>query len=109
MTDINDTLIERESTHGDYQNVAETAQRIKHIFRSSRRWQSMPDYMKEALEHVATKLARVLNGDFNFIDAWRDVGGYSELVIKQLHKSKRAKDVEMVYTELTTKEGVNDE
>ena len=40
----------------------------------------MPDIQREALEMIASKLARILNGDNNYADSYHDIGGYSKLV-----------------------------
>ena len=33
-----------------------------------------------ALYMIASKMARIVNGDFNSIDGWHDIGGYSKLI-----------------------------
>ena len=42
------------------------------------------DEMKEALEMLAHKTGRILNGDPYFHDSWHDIIGYTRLVEKRL-------------------------
>lgn len=42
-----------------------------------------PD-QREALEMIAHKIARILNGDPNYADSWHDVAGYATLVADRL-------------------------
>ena len=42
-----------------------------------------PD-QREALEMLALKIARILNGDPNYADSWHDVAGYATLVADRL-------------------------
>jgi hypothetical protein len=40
--------------------------------------------MKEALDMVAHKIGRILNGDPTYTDSWHDIAGYSKLVEDEL-------------------------
>jgi hypothetical protein len=77
---INDTLRERGSRHGQYHEHARIAQNIKRAMQDSPNWATLPDYMKEALEMNAHKTARILNGDPMYADSWHDIIGYTKLV-----------------------------
>jgi hypothetical protein len=47
------------------------------------------DYdQKEALEMVAHKLGRIVNGDPNYLDSWVDIIGYTQLVLDRLKKDQ---------------------
>ena len=39
---------------------------------------------------VQHKIARILNGDPNYIDNWIDLVGYSQLVVNRLEKEENA-------------------
>jgi len=41
---------------------------------------------REALEMIAHKIARILNGDPNYADNWIDIAGYATLVANRLEK-----------------------
>jgi hypothetical protein len=70
---------EREKTHGPYRNTAAWSQSLKDMFRSSPNWGKMNDQQKESLEMIASKLARLLNGDHNHPDHPVDISGYADL------------------------------
>ena len=74
-----DIIQEREKTHGLYKHTAAWSQSIKDMFRGSPNWQHMNDGQKEALEMIAVKLARLLNGNPQFPDHWNDISGYGKL------------------------------
>ena len=74
-----DIINEREKTHGPYKSTAAWSQSLKDMFRSSHNWNGLNDGQKEALEMIAAKLARLLNGNPQFPDHWDDVAGYAQL------------------------------
>lgn len=47
-------------------------------------WAALPPDMKEALEMVAHKAGRILNGDPDYHDSWHDIIGYTKLVADRL-------------------------
>jgi hypothetical protein len=79
-----DLLNEREASHGDFRDTSETAQALKNTLRNSANWRNMNGAQREALDMIANKLARVCNGDANFLDHWVDVAGYATLVARDL-------------------------
>ena len=70
---------QRAKTHGEYKSTAAWSQSLKDMFRSSHNWNGLNDGQKEALEMIAAKLARLLNGNPQFPDHWDDVAGYAQL------------------------------
>lgn len=70
-------LQERESTHGSFSNTASIAQSIKRIIRNSNRQTN--NAQEEALDLIATKIARILSGKANTKDHWDDIAGYAKL------------------------------
>ena len=52
----------------------------------------IPVYQKEALEMIASKIARALSGDSNHLDNWVDIAGYAQLVVQKLEKETDEKD-----------------
>lgn len=84
MTDINATLAERGSRYGKFTGHATITQALKDTMRAAPRWAELAPDQKEALEMVAHKIGRVLNGDPNYADSWVDIVGYSKLVSDRL-------------------------
>ena len=77
-------LDEREKTYGQYYMVSKISQDVKKVIRNSPNYPLMPDYMKESLDLIANKLARILNGDPLYDDSWRDISGYCTLVLMEI-------------------------
>lgn len=82
--DVNQILRERGSQYGTFGEVALVAQNIKAAMRHSPNWQRLPADMREALEMIADKSARILCGDPTHIDSWRDIEGYAKLIADRL-------------------------
>ena len=87
-TDINTILAERGSRYGSFEEHARITQAIKREMKDSPRWQSLDPNMKEALEMVAHKIGRILNGDPFYLDSWVDIIGYTQLIVRELTTSK---------------------
>lgn len=88
MTDINKTLSERGNRYGNFADHARITQNIKRAMRDSHNWQSLRDDQREALEMLAHKIGRILNGDPNYHDSWHDIIGYTKLVADTLQPEK---------------------
>jgi hypothetical protein len=84
MIDIAHTLAERGSRYGSFEGHAKITQAIKAAMQDSPNWSLLPADMKEALEMVAHKCGRILNGDPHFHDSWHDIVGYAKLVADRL-------------------------
>jgi hypothetical protein len=84
MADIDDTLTERGSRYGEFCEHARVTQNIKRAMADSKNWNQLDDAMREALEMVAHKIGRILNGDEFYKDSWTDVIGYVRLIEKGL-------------------------
>lgn len=86
---IEDLIAGRVSQNGDYEETASVAQNIKAAMRESVNWQHLPAMHLEALEMIANKVARILNGDFMYHDHWLDIEGYAHLVQTRIKPPKR--------------------
>lgn len=81
---IHATLNERGKRYGPFAGHADITQDLKLRMRDSEKWWNLTDSQKEALEMIAHKIGRILNGDPNYDDSWRDIAGYAQLVVDQL-------------------------
>ena len=81
---IEHTLAERGTRYGEFTGVARIAQAIKAAMADSPNWSSLAPDQREALEMVANKLGRILNGDADHHDGWLDMVGYLKLVADRL-------------------------
>ena len=83
-SNIQETLEERGNRYGDFANHAEITQDIKNIMKNTQNWSILNYDQREALEMVAHKIGRILNGDPNYDDSWVDIAGYATLVANRL-------------------------
>jgi len=79
MTPTENILMERQETHGTYQEVASIAQMFREIMRGTDGWQRMNDAQREALDSMASKFGRLGSGNPHFRDHWDDLAGYAAL------------------------------
>lgn len=84
MAGIDQVLEERGSRYGEFKNHAEIAQSLKNQIHFYDGWHKLTPDMREALEMICHKMARILNGDPNYADSWTDIAGYATLVEKRL-------------------------
>ena len=96
---IDSTLQERGSRYGKFTSHALITQGLKracvageHVAAQGGKvtivhtnWNDLDDFQREALEMICHKMGRILNGDPNYDDSWRDIAGYAELVVKELN------------------------
>lgn len=82
--DITEVLEERGKRYGEFSEHARITQDIKQVMYLTDNWGSLTPAMKEALEMVAHKIGRILNGDPTYKDSWTDIIGYAKLVEDKL-------------------------
>ena len=86
MTDIDATLAERGNRYGDFATHAQITQAIKGVMLASPNWRhgKLASDQREALDMIAHKVGRILNGDPDYHDSWHDIIGYTKLVADRL-------------------------
>jgi hypothetical protein len=85
-TNVDAILDERAATYGSFINVALFAQDMKGVIRSALDEQNVTlqaDH-QEALDMIASKIARIITGDSHHIDSWIDIAGYATLVADRI-------------------------
>ena len=87
-TDVDVILDERAATYGSFEDVAGCAQEIKNAIRICNN-SELDDDQIEALDMIASKIARIVNGNPNHIDSWIDIAGYATLVADRLQGKTR--------------------
>lgn len=89
MKDIRATLEQRGTKYGPFEGHALISQRLKQVMQNSPAWQKgwLSVDKAEALEMIMHKIARILNGDPNYDDSWRDIIGYTQLVLDTLQST----------------------
>lgn len=83
------TLEQRGNRYGAFSEHARATQALKKSMRDfdPTKWDALSDSAKEALEMVAHKIGRILNGDPLYADSWVDIAGYTQLVATDLQKN----------------------
>lgn len=84
MATLTETLAERGELYGDFSGHAKLSQSIKGVIEGGRSYPKLNSSQREALEMIAHKIARIINGDPNYVDSWVDICGYSQLIVDQL-------------------------
>jgi hypothetical protein len=79
LCSMNNIVSIRQATHGPFSNTADIAQQMKELWRETSGWEHLSPARREALEHIASKIARILAGNANEPDHWLDISGYAEL------------------------------
>jgi hypothetical protein len=85
---VEQILQERGSRYGTFATHAEITQQIKYTLTIGPSWSKCSSSQKEALDMIAHKLGRIVNGDPNYIDSWVDIAGYAQLIVKELEGTK---------------------
>jgi hypothetical protein len=82
-------LKERGQRYGAFFDHAIIAQSLQDAMRAAPGWLRLAPDQKECFCMLSHKIARVLNGDPNYLDSWVDCAGYIQLVIDRLEKESR--------------------
>lgn len=86
MSDVDAILAERGKRYGSFEGHAEISQNLKGIFAHfmHARGCELDFDQREALDMIAHKIARIINGDPNYADNWVDIAGYAKRVADRL-------------------------
>ena len=76
----------RGTSYGSYRGTALVAQALKRVLADHARTnnKTFTDTQWESLEMIATKMARIVNGDSDQQDSWADIAGYAQLIADEL-------------------------
>lgn len=89
MSSIEATLDERGRRYGEFIDHAAIVQSFVDRMRAEPGWARLAVDQRQALSVIADKIARVLNGDPDYIDNWHDMIGYARLVEKRLQNEQK--------------------
>lgn len=94
-TTVRDTLNQRGAQYGSFAVNAKIAQDFKCVAHNSPGWWTMTQYQREAMEIILHKFSRILTGNPLYIDSWRDIAGYSQLVVDELQQDPLSTDAKV--------------
>ena len=92
---VSNVLAAREAIYGKFSGHAEISQSLILTMQKFARLRNKllaPD-QREALQMIAHKIARILNGDPNYADSWQDIAGYAQLVANRLQGDNQCQQV----------------
>ena len=86
MTETTEILKERGQRYGRFDGHANVTQRLKGVIAGELhiRRKELANDQQEALDMICHKIGRIINGDANYEDSWRDIAGYAQLVADRL-------------------------
>lgn len=82
--DIQTILNDRGSRYGSFRNNARITQGCMALLMSGENAELLQDHHKEAIHMIVHKLSRIVNGDPDYDDSWRDVAGYAQLLFDEI-------------------------
>lgn len=88
----------RQKTHGEFADTARVAQRLKEVLRDEAA--DLTDEQREAIDGIFVKLARIVAGDADHADHWRDIAGYALLAIAYDAEADSVGSYEAAVTEI---------
>jgi len=100
MPNIHKILEDRGKRYGSFVGHAELTQELKVVMSTREGWKNLASDQREALEMIAHKIGRIINGDPDYIDSWQDIAGYAQLVKDRLEEKFAA----VQYANITTDE-----
>lgn len=86
VSGVGKVLDARAEQYGSFMQSSDTTVRIKGIMHNAVARNELhlyPDQL-QALDMIATKISRIVNGDPNYVDSWTDIAGYATLVADRL-------------------------
>ncbi len=83
MTEVTETLKQRGSKYGTFENNARTTQGIMDVLKAgvmrNENERELLAHEKEALHMIAHKMSRIVCGTGIVKDNWHDIAGYAKL------------------------------
>jgi hypothetical protein len=91
MNDVNEILDDRGKRYGNYLMQAEISQNLNDMILDAllERGKNLAPDQYDALAMIAVKISRIVNGDPDYADNWRDIAGYATLVADRLDGKER--------------------
>lgn len=79
-------LDDRHKRYGRYIDQARISGHFRWLIRDQLEWRrkSLAADQEDALMMIVVKIARIINGDPDYADNWRDISGYATLVADRL-------------------------
>lgn len=86
MKSVKEILEEREAVYGSYAVQCKIYDDLVKAL-GPKLDDCMEPHQTHSLRMICTKLARIMNGDSDYVDSWRDIAGYAELTAMELERA----------------------
>ena len=83
--ELNSVLEERGKRYGKFTDHAQVTQELKQVITNHTPGQGFDYDVQEALDMIMHKVGRIVAGDPNYDDSWRDIAGYAMLVCNRIN------------------------
>ena len=103
--EITEVLTERGKNYGSYELQSARGQEIQKAMHLDD--DRLTSFERDALQMIAMKLSRITFGNPHYIENWRDICGYSQLVIDILNNMNGAVDARVIRREVINGELVD--
>lgn len=84
---VRQTLNQRQEQYGSFEDVAMITEQMVDVMRKGY-YENLAYNQKMALYMICSKMARIVNGNPNHKDSWRDIAGYATLIDNELVSEK---------------------
>lgn len=84
MSDIKQTLEQRNGQHGEFKNNSRVTEEILTSLKTGVSYELLTPEQKTSLFFISHKAARIVCGDPNHKDHWHDIAGYATLIDNSL-------------------------
>ena len=95
---------QKEAAYGGMHRQGELSQELKGVLHDHEGWHKLTGGQQEALDMVMHKVSRIVCGDNLYIDSWRDIAGYAQVIVDALETTVGASDAS-VHRVVRTKDG----
>jgi len=85
---LDDDIRAKQIVNGPFEDMSQLSQALKYALRRGRNWEASPPESKEALELIATHLAKILVGDPSVSKHWNDMATLARLRGRVLEQSE---------------------
>ena len=98
MSNVDATLVERGKRYGSFIGHSNVTQELKAVIARHlyKRDKVLMDDQQECLDMICHKIGRIINGDADYIENYRDIAGYATLVMDRLRETDNATDAQVI-------------
>ena len=89
VSDAQKILVERGKVYGPFDTLALLSQSLKDSMSDHPAYGDLSYAQTEALELIAHKIARIINGNNRHVDSWIDIAGYATLIAELIERENK--------------------